>query len=752
MTAAASLDDQAYRQALYASASIYVGQHVAVIPLGPVSYDADGKKSIKPLIKWQREPHTLVRDQPGVERWFGPLGAARGLAIATGPSGLLALDLDEYKAGFAGIALPAGAWFERGGRGGGHAYLRNPTGASNTAGSVATGVDARGTGGLIIASPTRCLFADGTVTQWTPELPLGQLDTAALPDAPAELISHRSGARALGIIGEPTEMTTARAAAAVDGGRQRWLTSVKGGRHAALLDYLGSITRYLMAQGRPVHEVAADLETAALEHPDAVAGEEFGDDVPAAIAWAVDTARREPWVLVEPTPFEARFSPGPLHPAEHRGALPTLSREFWESRAVLTHIRDAAWSKRLSPDAVLHAVLARLSAGRRATLGVDSGIEVSSLNYFAAVVGPSGSGKSRAWKLAARLLALDPDDCPVKPLGSGEGVSEAFMGSVSQPDPDNGLKMVRVRQQIRHNVLFELDEGQTLTAMLSRTGATIGPVLRTAWSGGVLGQANADAERNRRVEGYAAGLVVGFQPEALETLIGDVHTGMPQRFAFVPAVDPTLPRVRPDFPGELPGDRSAVLRGQVANPFEVSVATAGVVTVPAAVTDELDAVLHAVGSGEVTPPELDSQRVAMLLRMAGLVALLEGRFDVSASDWELAGALWASSAAVRDALVARNADTAERSRDLADERYANRQARAAAAVDGVPKAVDRVATRIARSVHAGEYTTRGEAKRHTAQRDRHLLAAAYAYAEGQAWLHVGDRSILPGASQPAPPA
>lgn len=740
----AALDDRAYQQALYAAAMLYVDQGLSVIPIQQVTYDRDGRKHIQPLIKWVHEPDTLVTRHDQVEKWFGMIGPARGIAIATEPSGLLMVDLDDYKAGFGGVELPAGGWIERGGRGGGHVYFRNPTGARNTQGRIAPGVDTRGAGGLVICAPTRCVMADGSVTQWLTERPLGELRVTALPTAPDAILSAGPARRRLAVAGTPTEITRDQAERAVVSSRDEWLTSTSGTRHAAMIAHLGPLARLLLAEGMPVYEAAAQLEAAVDAHPDAQAGEAF-ESAPGAIAAALGYATAEPWVLTEPTGFETRFTSGPLPaaPVRRGGALPTIPAEVWTSRLILTHIRDTAWSRRLSPDAVLHATLARLAAGRRASLLIDSGIETSSLNFFAAIIGASGSGKSRAWKLAGELLPLDFEDCPVRPLGSGEGVSEAFMGIVATTDPDT-LKMIKQRVQIRHNTLFELDEGQTLTAMLQRSGATIGPALRTAWSGGVLGQQNADVERNRLVTGYATGLVAGFQPDAMQPLIDDVFTGMPQRFAFVSATDPAMPRTRSPRPGGLPVDLAGVLAGAAANPFTGASDFGTVVTVPAAVTDEIDATLFAVGTAVVEQAELDSQRIGVMLRFSGLLALLEGRFAVTDEDWQLAGVLWAVSAAVRDALVQRAAEAAERARERADELYASRQVRVSTAVADAPAAVERVAASIAKRVALadGGRMPRAEVRRKTAHRDRGLFESAVNRAVAQGWIRADGEHHL----------
>lgn len=743
--------DRDYRQALYAAAMAYVGQGVAVIPMHPVAYSAAGKKSIRPMIQWEQHPEQLVTTAEQVERWFGGFSGAQALAIATGPSGLVMIDGDAYKEGADQRDPPAGAWVEYRTPDSWHAYMLNPTGARNSAGAVAAGIDVRGVSGLSIAAPTRCTHADGSITQWQ-NPGLVALNRGDLADVPLELITSKRRPR-LAEAGTATEMTPSHATAIVTQWRDLWLSCVQGSRHATMLEYLGALARFEMASGTPVSDMYATLEAAVNEHPDAVAGEEF-ESAPSAIEYAVGKAIEAPWVIVERrSGFEGRFdapaAPPPL-PVGSRATLPTLGAEFWEARPVLAHIRLAAWAKRTTPDAVVHAVLARLAAGRRAAIRIDSGIDDSTLNYFAALIGRSGGGKSRAWDLAARLLPLDLDECPVLELGSGEGVATAYMGTVKVLDPET-MKTTPKREQVRHNVMFHVDEGAALTAMLARSGSTLGPTLRSAYSGAVLGQQNATEERTRRVSGYSTGLVIGFQPDTIQALIQDSHAGTPQRFAYAAAESADIPDKRPERPGDLPGTFAGVLFGGTANPYDGpgTPEFGTMLVVPQRVTDEIDAALLKAARGDV-PPELDSQRIASLLRFAGLLALLEGRFAVTDEDWQLAEVMWTASAAVRDALVARFSESAERARDVADGYFADRQVRAATAVSAAPRAVARVAARLAQQVHAEGALTRGAANRMLASRDRKLLEAALEHGQAEGWFVLNaDADLKPGSNRPA---
>lgn len=303
----AGLDDTtAYRLALRNTALAYVAKGWRVIPLARVTYELDGKKHIRPLIRWQRDPASVVTTAEQVERWFGLTGQAQGLAIATGD--VLAVDLDEYKAGYAGVELPAGGWQEvHAGRGGGHVYLANPDGQRNTAGAHGRAVDTRGDGGLSVAAPTRCYHADGRMTQWQTVRPVGELpEPVALPPAPP--LTVRAAQRERSAPGTVTSMTPEAAAFSVARKRAEWLESRHGERHAALVRYFGALIRCRLAQGAELSALIGELQDAADEHPDAQAGEEF-DSVDSAIGWAVDQARATPWRIGSPEGFDARFAP-----------------------------------------------------------------------------------------------------------------------------------------------------------------------------------------------------------------------------------------------------------------------------------------------------------------------------------------------------------------------------------------------------------------------------------------------------------
>jgi hypothetical protein len=266
----------------------------------------------------------------------------------------------------------------------------------------------------------------------------------------------------------------------------------------------------------------------------------------AARAAAAEIARRHG---AHPTP--KRPEPGIV--------LPTIPDEFWKARDVYGQIRQAAHARMVSGDAVLHTALARISAMREPTLYIANGFGKSSANYFAAPVGPSGTGKSVAANTLDELLPLPvylagPDAfADGVPIGTGEGIVEAYMGM--EPDEEGKVR----RAQVRRNAFMFVDEGETFTKLCERTGSVLATTIRSGWVGQTIGQQNASNDRTRilRKGAYSLGMAIGFQPETALPLILDTATGTAQRFAWASAVDPAVPcaKNRPVFPRTLSSAR-----------------------------------------------------------------------------------------------------------------------------------------------------------------------------------------------------
>jgi hypothetical protein len=110
-------------------------------------------------------------------------------------------------------------------------------------------------------------------------------------------------------------------------------------------------------------------------------------------------------------------------------------------------------------------------------------------------------------------------------------------------EEDDGEKKRRVHRQVRHNAYMFVDEGETLAKLGARSGSTLLPTIRTAFTSGVLGQANATTERKRIVPAGQAvyGIVLGIQPDLAGPLFDEAGSGTPQRLLW--ASTQSRPRV-----------------------------------------------------------------------------------------------------------------------------------------------------------------------------------------------------------------
>ncbi|AQA05030.1 hypothetical protein BVC93_24440 [Mycobacterium sp. MS1601] len=390
--------------------------------------------------------------------------------------------------------------------------------------------------------------------------------------------------------------------------------------------------------------------------------------------------------------------------SDGQAAGENLPESFWAAQSVLGHIRQAAHRGVNAADAVLGAVLARLAAHLDPCITVDTGIkQPMPLSMFVGLVGSAGTGKSSAHAAAGRLLEFRfpplmmagmvtrADESPLElPVGSGPGLAEAFMGAVV--DPLNPTKGKPVRRQVSHKLLLHSDEGAGLVAGIldAKRGQDIGPALRTAWTGAVLGQANASSERKRQVRDYVVGLCVGFQLGALADMSTpeQLEYGTPQRFLYLSATDPAIPDDAPDDPG----------------PLTVTLPSSGL-----RYSDELQARARtealARTRGQAAGEEseaIHAHRPAMLARLAALLVVLcdPGRSVIEIADVELAEVLLDCSARLHDTAMAyaRERKASEDERKVAQR--ISEQVAMAVAVDGRDAALSRMRERILKYVDA----------------------------------------------------
>ena len=316
------------------------------------------------------------------------------------------------------------------------------------------------------------------------------------------------------------------------------------------------------------------------------------------------------------------------------------SRAFWDARASLRHVRQFAYSRRVSPWSLLAVAIAYRLAELPPNYVLPPLVgSHGSLNFYAGLVADSGGGKSAAMGAGRELVAstvYSPEP------GSGEALAHLFVSRSKTGD---------IEWQ-RRSVLARWDEISTLKGTANRTGATLLSKLCTAFVGGEIGSSHVDRQKSLPLgeHTYRLCVVAGVQPSLSHIILNESAGGLPQRFLWLPATDPWMPTVRPDDPGCLP---LADLSVDAANP--VALSDRVVVPVTEAVERAIDAEqLRRVREGAVDP--LDAHAHFVRLKVAiGLDLLQPGVTHPKVTDegWRLAGQVMAQSDRTRASMTER---------------------------------------------------------------------------------------------------
>ena len=269
---------------------------------------------------------------------------------------------------------------------------------------------------------------------------------------------------------------------------------------------------------------------------------------------------------------------------------PTLPEAFWDMRPLFKRVRTYAWSRYTSGDAAFFATLARFSAMAPADFFIDTGVgSPTKLNLFTALVSPSGGGKSTSAAVSKIIVPAHDNVVDDRPVGSGEGVAEAFMGEV-QLDVDGKPE----RSQVRHNAVFYIGEGEALTQLSRRTGSTLGETLRRAFSCETLGQTNASKDLTRRVVNYSIAFIINMTPGIAGQILSSHETGTPQRLLWGSAIDCNIPR----------NPQRCVDEPKIKWDFNI-----GEVFFSPEVRGGIGDIAHAQSTGAITPDPLDGHEL-----------------------------------------------------------------------------------------------------------------------------------------------
>ena len=370
-----------------------------------------------------------------------------------------------------------------------------------------------------------------------------------------------------------------------------------------------------------------------------------------------------------------------------RSALDSLCLPewFWTQRPWLLHLRDAAWSVGSVPDALLAAVIGRISTICSPKWVIPPIIhDEATLDAITVIVGHSGTGKSAPLRRAARLLPSARRDLRFGlGISSGEGMIEAYYGMVDELGDDG--KVRKVRKQAFTGVHFTVDEGALLASLGGRSGWTGVDRILTAWSGGALSTPNASAERFRHIEAgtYRFAMTMAIQADLADGLWagGNTAQGFTGRLTFFSGLSTAVP-----LPGERPDDPGELL---IELPMD---AGHHVLTYPAEFCHAIQMADHA-RKGQIEDPDpLGAHRNLQRTKYAGMFAVTDGRFDVNGDDIALATAIVETSEVLRRWLEARSATAAQRVRDEGNRRQGSD------AADREAAHLDRATARVARAL------------------------------------------------------
>ncbi|MFL0286531.1 hypothetical protein ACJH6H_14825 [Mycobacterium sp. SMC-21] len=412
--------------------------------------------------------------------------------------------------------------------------------------------------------------------------------------------------------------------------------------------------------------------------------------------------------------------------------------EFWQSRQVLADLYQFAKSRRCGPWAMLGNVMLRAASAIPPDVVLPPVVGgQASLNLYVAFAGNSGDGKGAATVAADDWLVADTMPYTAE-AGSGEGMVKQFAYKQNQ----RGQPPAQIN--MRWSVLFDVREIDSLGAISGRNSSTMLPILRSAYSGEALGFSYADPTKAIKLcaHRYRFCMGVGVQPKNAGVLIHDSDGGTPQRYVWLPVLDPDMPDVRPSAP------RRLTLRNwqDVAPKKKLGKNGAYTLVAGADHTALLDTESRSKDRTEIEVPEhiwvwLDRQRVEhnrgtkridaldahanqTRLKVAAILMWLDGRTDkITDDDWRLSGAVMAVSVLTRkwiEQKLAAKADAAQQSigRNQAVRDRAASEAKSQMESDDI----ERVAAKIIRLLgEAAEPVARWKLTQKIAARDRHLF-------------------------------
>lgn len=637
---------------------------------------ADAGFYLLPVQSGSKHPGSIVgkawpalssRDPKQITAWFA--GTNHGIALHCGRSGAVVFDVDDYDATPDEViaAIETTDCPHQSSRphqpGRGHYLFANTSGRriGNGLGKLATTPkwgEVRGANGVIIAAPT--IHPDGGEYRWQrtgtlPPLPDYLLD--ALPDYSTNPEDTATDTQIAAFFATHTETLKPETLQ----GLVNTLTKKLADGHSCHMSTLGVLTD-AMAEAAAgyydartatrelwppyLHTVTTGTSTGRI-----LTRGEARKSYAGIVAWAIGQAEPNTGKARDRIRDKYRDNVTEIHaedltppPPPLNAPLEDLEHDFWTARASLNLIYQAALSQMCSPWAVLACCAARTLTQIPPTVTLPAVIGgPGSLNWFAAIVAKSGGGKGAANAVATHLV---PADLHVRGAGSGEGMIEAYN---RREEPQDHVT----------EILFSIDEVDSLTSLKARTGQTTMSVIRSGFSGETLGYSyRGRAGEKVDAHTYRMTMIVSVQPERAEGLFSDAGGGTPQRFMWFPGRDR---RIKACTASQWPTDAAGFPR--TLPPINLKKLSHRPLEIPVEAADLIRQTRENSMCGD--DDALDGHALFCREKFAYALALFDGRTQMDSEDWRLSGI----AAAVSDWCRRRAQDTLEQARrDAAADR------------------------------------------------------------------------------------
>lgn len=336
------------------------------------------------------------------------------------------------------------------------------------------------------------------------------------------------------------------------------------------------------------------------------------------------------------------------------------------------------------PLAVLLATLLR------ATSQVHPNVRLplnGSLNMIGLLLGAPQSGKGLAKSISERFFPVMDGNFPItiqdRHISTGEGM-ERFYSAVESKDDDG--KPVTSSEAMG---FWFTDEIANLDAQVKSDSRLVGN-LCTAFTAGSMGAMNALEQRHVAADSYRMAALIAGQPDCMEAMLNTADQGLPQRFIAVPANgNQSIEQIKARIErGVIESEEFGI---QLPDDFHGGKHCT--MTMPVSVLNEYRFQRELAVNGHDT--EFGGHGNYSRGKLAGALAILDSRSEITEVDWAVAGHLMHISVET----LAKAADAAELAGVSQVAKAIERNQDAVAVVD--QKRRDRVAARLAKAGEAG---------------------------------------------------